>query len=151
MAKLSRFPKMVMLQYYRAKALDHPEDIAKAIGYAQAKKYAIFKNVGGRRKGRGTKSQNTPQGSNQQNNNHIEMNKIFRITIDTRYNLPVLAGKIVKPEEFDNYFRSFDKEILNKLHTWAKNIIDNTDVNNLIVESRFFNNVWKTVRDQEID
>ena len=43
--KVNRFPKMAALQKFRALKLGYPEELAEAIGIAEAVKYAIFKNL----------------------------------------------------------------------------------------------------------
>ena len=43
--KINRFPKMAALQKERALKLGYPEDLAEAIGIAEALKYAIFKRI----------------------------------------------------------------------------------------------------------
>lgn len=48
--RINRFPKMAALQKERAIALGFDEDIAKAIGIAEATKYAIFKNLSYKRR-----------------------------------------------------------------------------------------------------
>ncbi len=45
MPNVNRFPKMAALQKYRALKLGYPEDLAEAIGIAEALKYAIFKRL----------------------------------------------------------------------------------------------------------
>jgi hypothetical protein len=142
---------MVILQYLRAKELGYPENIAKAIGYAQALKYAIFKNTTRRKRTTSTKQISSTKNNGSNNNKNIEVNKTFRITFDINKNYPVLSNKLITEKDFEEYFKSFGEEILNRLLTWGVNIINQIDNRkDLEIETRFFNNVWKMVRDEEV-
>jgi len=149
--KLSRFPKMVMMQYIRAKLLGYPEDVAKAIGYAQALKYAIFKNTGGRRNSRRKSVSNNQTQTNKsitvQKDN---INKTFRITFTPDNKWPTISNKTITNKDFVEYFKSFNKDIVDKLYNWALDRVSKYDKRDLEVETRFFNNVWKNHRDEQI-
>ena len=140
--KINRFPKMVILQEERAILLGFDKEKAKIIGYAQAKKYAIFKNC---RKGK-KKAGNAPHMV------PIEKPKIlkeFRLTLNEN-ELPIVGNKEVTVEEYEKYMKRFNQIQTKALKRWAHNVLKGISERDLKVESRFFNNVWKQHRDDKI-
>ena len=142
MRKIGRFPKMMVLQYERAKALGYNENNAKAIGYAQALKYAIFKNTSRIRipthkfQSKSSKAQN------------FEVHPIFKLYMIA--GMPYVGGKIVKPEKFDfELNKRFVPGLGEVLKNWAKEIISHTPKEILENEQKFFKNVWIKVRDDQ--
>ena len=145
--RLNRFPKMVAVQYIRAKKLGYDEDKAKAFAYAEALKYAIFKN---RRGSRG--STNTKRGhgsSGQKYTIHTQYDPIFKITVNENGE-PVISNKTIKPSEFDEYFETkFNQCVKDVLLEWANRRLADVDKHILENENKFFNVVWKKIRDED--
>ena len=142
MRKLNRFPKMVALQKERAVKLGFDTEFAKAIGFAEAKKYAIFSRRGGGYTSR-KKSKN--------NKSYISNNSLreFRLTLDNS-GFPIVANQTITPKDYDEYMRRFDLSTLQVLETWAQKLLEKTSSEVLRNETRFFNNVWKLHRDDNI-
>ena len=148
---INRFPKMVVLQKERAKALGFDEDMAKVIGYAQGKKYAIFKNAS--RKGKKRISVKvfskdiTPTSSAQQEK--PKEIKEFRLTLNSQ-GLPIVGKQVISERDYNIYMSRFDQKEIEAIEKWAKSILKKVPERDLKVESRFFNNVWKIHRDDNI-
>jgi len=149
MQKLGRFPLMVLFQYMRAYLLGYSKEQAKAIGYAQAVKYAIFKNIGGRRrtgKSNGFSQAESKIAEINQKAQYIK-NKTFNITFTADNKWPIISNKIITDKDFDNYFKSFDKNLINKYLIKIHEILKEHNRKDLEVETRFYNNIWKFYRD----
>jgi hypothetical protein len=147
--KINRFPKMAVLQKYRALKLWYPEDLAKAIWIAEATKYAIFKNLAlSKRENIEKKLISTGKVQSVKEIEQLSFDDNFKIHLKDWW--PFVGWKIFKDVDYDRYFSRFWDDILERLENWAKNIIENVDKNLLKNESKFFNNVWKKVRDEEI-
>ena len=143
---MNRFPKMAYLQYARACSLNYPVWQAKAIGMAEAKKYAMFKNA---------RYVPVPKRKQQINpkKNLLYMlykeNPIFRLFFNSE-GYPVIANKPITEADFDKYMRRFDCRTIRKLEAWAFSIVKPLRREILENESKFFNHVWKPHRDDEI-
>jgi len=98
--KINRFPKMAALQYKRALKLGFDEEIAKAIGIAEATKYAIFKNLSYKK--RAVKEKETVQKEYQGKKALDEETfKIFKLqAVD---GLPIVGDKIYTSEDYERY------------------------------------------------
>ncbi len=146
---INRFPKMAALQRFRAEKLGYPQDLAKAIWIAEATKYAIFKNFAlSKKESIEKKLINTGKVKNYEELNNLNFDENFKIHF--KNNLPFVGWKLFKPEDYDKYFKKFTPEITNQIENWAKNIIHQTPEEILKNESKFFNQVWKKVRDDQI-
>ena len=146
---MNRFPKMVILQYERALALGFPVWLAKAYGYAEAQKYAIFKT---RRSYMPTKKKAETKAINPKKAVMYAMYKtddIFKLFIDID-GYPIVGGKKITERDFDKYMSRFDKRTIDRLEAWAKAIIKPLKEELLRNEWKFFNYVWKPHRDDEI-
>ena len=140
--KINRFPKMVILQEERAILLGFDKEKAKIIGFAEAKKYAIFKNCRRGKKKVGSAPHMVP----------VEKPKIlkeFRLTLSEN-ELPVVGGKEITFNEYEKYMKRFNKAQTRALKRWAHNVLKDISERDLKVESRFFNNIWKQHRDDKI-
>jgi hypothetical protein len=143
--KINRFPKMAALQRFRAEKLGYDENIAKAIGIAEATKYAIFKNLSYRRRVESEKEQVKKIYLGKKNLDE-ETFKIFKLqALD---GLPFVGNKIYTAEDYDRYFSRFDEKIKETIEDWAKNLIETCDKNVLENETKFFNLCWKPHRDE---
>jgi len=148
--KINRFPKMVVLQKERAIKLGFDEEKAKILGYAQAKKYAIFKNCRKSKKKVSAKAFSkdiAPTSSNlEEKPREI---KEFRLTL-TSEGLPIVGKQVVTDRDYEIYMSRFSQKEIEAMEKWAKSILKEVPERDLKVESRFFNNVWKLHRDDEI-
>ena len=146
---VNRFPKMVVLQKERALRLGFSEEKAKIIGYAEAKKYAIFKNCRKGKKKISTKvfpKDIAPSSNQQEKPKEI---KEFRLIL-TPEGLPVVGKQVVSIKDYEIYMSRFNQKEIEAMEKWANSILEKTNERDLKVESRFFNNVWKLHRDDEI-
>ena len=147
--KINRYPKMAVLQKYRALKLWYDEKLAKAIWIAEATKYAIFKNFAlSRRENIEKKLISTWKVSSYEEVKSMNFDDNFKIHLKDGW--PFVWGKIFKDVDYDRYFSRFPEDVVEKLENWWRLIIDNVDESLLKNESKFFNNVWKKVRDEEI-
>ena len=146
MTMINRFPKMAALQKERAKRLGYDEGMAKIIGYAQAKKYAIFKNKAfamPKKKGRGKKAGYViPEGK------PWTVDPVFKLYIDKDYKVPVVGGTRVTVRDYEKALAKFEPKVQRIIEKWAAKIIATVPEEILKNESKFFNKVWKVVRDQ---
>ena len=139
---------MVVLQKERAMKLGYAENMAKAIGYAEAKKYAIFKNrTSYKKKSTGVKLSNKK--TNKKDIPTFDMLKEFRLPL-SREGLPVIAGQPVTERDYDNYMYRFNEKELMAIENWARDLVENASERDLTTETRFFNYIWKPHRDDEI-
>ena len=140
---------MAVLQKYRALKLWYDEKLAKAIGIAEATKYAIFKNFAlSRRENIEKKLISTWKIFSYEEIKSMNFDDNFKIHLKDGW--PFVWGKIFKDVDYDRYFSRFPEDVVEKLENWWKSIIDNVNESLLKNESKFFNNVWKKVRDEEI-
>jgi len=142
--RINRFPKMAALQKERAIALGFDEDIAKAIGIAEATKYAIFKNLSYKR--RAVKEKETVQKEYKGKTLDEETFRIFKLQAVDGW--PIVGDKVYTNEDYDRYFLRFPEEIKQKIEEWARNIIKTCDKEILEKENKFFNECWKPHRDE---
>jgi len=142
MKRLNRFPKMAVLQKERAVKLGFGTEFAKAIGFAEAKKYAIFSRRGG---------DYTSRKKSKNNKSYISSNSLqeFRLTLDNS-GFPIVANQTITSKDYDDYMRRFDLSTLQALEAWAQKLLEKTPSEVLRNETRFFNNVWKLHRDDNI-
>ena len=147
---LNRFPKMAVLQKARAEKLWFDEKKAKAIGMAEATKYAIFKNLAlSKRKSIEDKLLETWKVKNKQELEQLKFDDIFKIHYKDEW--PFVWGRIFTDKEYDRYFSRFPEELRKKLENWAKEIIDTVPEELLKNEQKFFKEVWVKVRDENIE
>lgn len=145
---VNRFPKMAALQKYRALRLGYPEDIAEAVGIAEALKYAIFKRLAhSERKYREIEEKKKKK---EIKNLDWEKFKIFKLA---SYNgLPYVAGKVESPEDYKkSVFWGFGKEGGEKIEQWAQKIIKQVPESYLRNEQKFFREVWVPHRDDPVE
>ena len=156
---ISRFPKMVVLQYARAKRLGYEENLARAFGYAVAQKYAIFKNTSNKNNKKKKKNFNNKWFTNNikediaqlKHRKDIEYQKdqVFKIWINSN-SYPVIKDIEITERDFNKYLSRFNQETLNKLGYWASKIVFECDERILRSENKFFNEVWKIHRDDRL-
>ncbi len=144
---VNRFPKMAALQKYRALKLGYPEDLAEAIGIAEALKYAIFKKLA--HSVRNYKVEEEKRKSKELKVLDWEAFNIFKLAAyDGK---PYVAGKILSSEDYKKeIFIKWGSEIGKKLENWAKNIIKEVPEEMLKNEQKFFKYVWIPYRDEDI-
>ncbi|NPA53628.1 MAG: hypothetical protein GXO21_03060 [Aquificae bacterium] len=144
--KINRFPKMAALQKERALKLGYPEDLAEAIGIAEALKYAIFKRIAQT----GTKYKDEEEKKSKETQTlDWEKFKIFKLA--SKDGWPYVAGSIKTPEDYKKeIFQKWGEETGKKIEEWAKNIIQQTPEEYLKDEQKFFKKVWVPHRDEEI-
>jgi len=135
---------MAALQKERAIALGFDEDIAKAIGIAEATKYAIFKNLSYKR--RLIKEKETVQKEYKNKTLDEETFKVFKLQAINGW--PIVGDKVYKSEDYDRYFLRFSEEVKAKIEEWARGIIRNCNKEILEKENKFFNECWKPHRDE---
>ena len=144
---VNRFPKMAALQKYRALRLGYPEDLAEAIGIAEALKYAIFKRLA-----HSERRYRQEEEKRKKKEEHLDW-KTFKTFKLAAYNgWPYVAGKVETPEEYQkNIFWRFGEEGGKKIEQWAENIIKKVPKDYLKNEQKFFREVWVPHRDDPID
>ncbi|BCD68449.1 hypothetical protein [Nitratiruptor sp. YY09-18] len=144
---INRFPKMAALQKFRAIALGFDEEIAEAIGIAEATKYAIFKNLSYKRRKEKEQEFVTKKLKITPENLDEETFAIFKL--QALNGLPFVGEKTYTREDYKRaVFMKFGKETGKKIEEWAKNIIDSCDKALLENEQKFFNECWKPHRDE---
>ncbi|SNZ10119.1 hypothetical protein SAMN06265182_1741 [Persephonella hydrogeniphila] len=145
---VNRFPKMAALQKYRALRLGYPEDLAEAIGIAEALKYAIFKRLA--HSERRYREEEEKRKKKEIQSLDWERFKIFKLA---SYNgWPYVAGKVETPEEYrKNVFWRFGEEGGKKIEEWAEKIIQKVPEDYLKNEQKFFREVWVPNRDEPIE
>jgi len=145
---VNRFPKMAALQKYRAIKLGYPEDLAEAIGIAEALKYAIFKRLAHSEKH--YREMEEKKKRKEIKNLDWEKFKTFRLA---SYNgLPYVAGKVESPEDYKkSIFWRFGQEGGKKIEQWAENIIKDLPESYLKNEQKFFREVWVPHRDDPVE
>jgi len=145
---VNRFPKMAALQKYRALKLGYPEDIAEAIGIAEALKYAIFKRLA--HSERRYREEEEKRKKKEIGSLDWDRFKIFKLA---SYNgWPYVAGKVETPEEYrKNVFWRFGEEGGKKIEEWAEKIIQKVPEDYLKNEQKFFREVWIPNRDEPLE
>jgi hypothetical protein len=145
---VNRFPKMAAIQKYRALKLGYPEDMAEAIGIAEALKYAIFKRLA--HSERRYKQEEEKRKKEEIKELDWDKFKIFKLASFKGW--PYVAGKIETPEEYKKaIFWRFGEEGGKKIENWAKKIIDKVPEDYLKNEQKFFKEVWVPHRDDPIE
>ncbi len=146
---MNRFPKMAVLQRFRAEKLGYSSKLAKAIGIAEATKYAIFKNFAlSKRENIEKKLIKTGKVGSSEEFSRMQFDENFKIHFENWW--PFVWGKVFKDVDYDLYFSRFDKNVINKLEDWAKSIVDKINLDTLKNEQKFFKQVWIPHRDDEI-
>ncbi len=145
---VNRFPKMAALQKYRALKLGYSEDMAEAIGIAEALKYAIFKRLA--HSERRYREIEEKRKKKEIKSLDWEKFKIFKLA---SYNgWPYVAGKVESPEDYrKSIFWRFGEEGGEKIERWAKEIIDQVPESYLKNEQKFFREVWVSHRDDPVE
>ena len=140
---------MAVLQRVRAEKLWYDPKLAKAIGIAEATKYAIFKNLAlSKRVSIEQKLINTGKVKSEKELENLGFDDIFKIHY--KNGNPFVWGKIFTESDYEHYFSRFDENIHNTLLDWARRIIETVPEEILKNENKFFNQVWKKHRDEEI-
>ena len=70
----------------------------------------------------------------------------------TKIDIHLLWWRIFKPQDYDRYFARFgDLPVEEKLEQWANKILEDMPEEILKNEQKFFNKVWLSHRDDEIE
>jgi len=144
--KINRFPKMAALQKFRALRLGFDENIAEAIGIAEATKYAIFKNLSHKARVAKEKEAVFKEYRGQKN---LDEKRFEIFKLQALDGLPYVGGKVYTSDDYKRaVFLRFGEQTGKKIEEWAKNIIKTCDKEILKKESKFFNECWKPHRDE---
>ncbi|WP_457562987.1 hypothetical protein [Caminibacter pacificus] len=144
--RINRFPKMAALQYKRALRLGFDEPHAKAIGIAEATKYAIFKNLSYKRRVASEKEAVVKKYKKPETLLDTTTYEIFKLQALDGW--PFVGDKIYTDEDYDKYFMKWGDEVKSKIEEWAEEIIKKCDEKVLKSENKFFNECWKPHRDE---
>jgi len=144
--RINRFPKMAALQYKRALRLGFEEPHAKAIGIAEATKYAIFKNLSYKRRVASEKEAVVKKYKKPETLLDTITYEIFKLQALDGW--PFVGDKIYTDEDYDRYFMKWGDEVKSKIEEWAEEIIKKCDEKVLKSENKFFNECWKPHRDE---
>ncbi len=151
LVKVNRFPKMAALQKFRAIRLGYPEELAEAIGIAEATKYAIFKNLN-RAKRTGSVEEIdkvAPEYGSQKESLDWKTFEVFKLA--AKDGKPFVGGKVFTSRDYkQKVLKRWGEEGARKIEEWAKKVIEETPEELLKHEQKFFNKVWKERRDDEI-
>ena len=150
--KVNRFPKMAALQKFRALKLGYPEELAEAIGIAEAVKYAIFKNLYRfKKEGKTEEAEKlAPEYGSEKEKLDWETFKLFKLA--AKNEKPYVGGRIYTSKDYKRkIFDRWGEEGGKKIEEWAKRIIETTPEELLKNEQKFFNKVWKPHRDDPIE
>ena len=140
---------MAVLQKLRAEKLGYNQDLAKAIWIAEATKYAIFKNIWWfTRKTIEKKLVDTGKVQTYKDLEKMNFDENFKLHFKDWW--PFVWWKIFIPANYDTYFHKFTPDVLEKLDAWWKQVLQDVPDEILKNESKFFNQVWKLHRDDEI-
>ncbi len=143
---------MAALQKFRALKLGYPEELAEAIGIAEATKYAIFKNLHRLRKaGKEEEVEKlAPEYGSEKENLDWKTFETFKLA--AKDGKPFVGGKIYTAEDYRRQiFKRWGEEGGRKIEEWAKRIIEETPEELLKNEQKFFNKVWKIHRDDPVE
>ena len=144
--KINRFPKMAALQYKRALKLGFDEPHAKAVGIAEATKYAIFKNLSYKKRVATEKEAVVSKYRKKESALDDKTYEVFKLQALDGW--PFVGDKIYTDEDYDRYFLRWGDEVKAKIEEWAENIVNTCDEKALKSENKFFNECWKTHRDE---
>ena len=150
--KVNRFPKMAALQKFRALKLGYPEELAEAIGIAEATKYAIFKNLHlYKRQGREEEAENlAPEYGSEKEKLDWKTFEVFKLA--AKDGKPYVGGKVLTAKDYRRkVIERWGEEVGKRIEEWAKGIIEQTPEELLKNEQKFFNKVWKPHRDDPIE
>jgi len=152
LVKVNRFPKMAALQKFRALKLGYPEDIAEAVGIAEATKYAIFKNLHRlKRSGKEEEAEKlAPEYGSEREKLDWKTFETFKLA--AKNGKPFVGGKVFTAEDYKRkVLDRWGPEGGKKIEEWAKKIIEETPEELLKNEQKFFNKVWKPHRDDPVE
>ncbi len=144
--RINRFPKMAALQYKRALKLGFDEKKAKAVGIAEATKYAIFKNLSQRKRVAAEKEAVVKKLKKPQTELDTKTYEIFKLHALDGW--PFVKDKIYTDEDYERYFQRWGERVKNIIEEWAEGIVDTCDEKVLKSENKFFNECWKPHRDE---
>ncbi len=143
--RINRFPKMAALQYKRALKLGFDEPHAKAIGIAEATKYAIFKNLSHKKRIAHEKEAIANKGKKEIS---LDDKKYEIFKLQALDGWPFVGDRIYTDKDYDRYFLKWGDDIKLKIEKWALDIVDKCDEKILKNENKFFNECWKVHRDE---
>ena len=146
--KINRFPKMAALQKFRALRLGYPEDLAEAIGIAEALKYAIFKKIAQY----GLKRYREEEEKRKKEDVSLDWNTFKTFKLASYKGWPYVAGRVETPEDYKKeiFFKRGEKTG-KKIEEWAEKIIKKVPEEYLKNEQKFFREVWVPNRDEPIE
>jgi len=150
--KVNRFPKMAALQKFRALKLGYPEELAEAIGIAEATKYAIFKNLNlYKRQGRTEEIERlAPEYASEKEKLDWKTFETFKLA--AKDGKPYVGGKVFTAKDYRRkVIERWNPEVGKLIEEWAKRVIEETPEELLKNEQKFFNKVWKPHRDDPIE
>ena len=144
---INRFPKMTALQKFRALTLGYEEELAKAIGIAEATKYAIFKNLSyNRRKEQEIEALKKKKIPPQK----LDETTFATFKLQALEGLPFVGHRTYTALDYDRaIFGRWGEEVGSKIEAWAKAIVDSCDLDILQSERKFFEECWKPHRDED--
>jgi len=143
---------MAALQKFRALKLGYPLDLAEAIGIAEATKYAIFKNLHRLRKEHKEKEAEKVAPEYYSEKEKLDWKTFELFKLASKDGKPYVGGKVFTSEDYKKkIFDRWGKEGGQTIEAWAKRIIENTPIDLLKNEQKFFNKVWKVHRDDPIE
>ncbi|WP_457601426.1 hypothetical protein [Hydrogenivirga sp.] len=145
MPKMNRFPKMAALQKFRALRLGYPEDVAEAIGIAEALKYAIFKRLAHT----GKRYREAEERKGAKKPLDWDTFKVFELA--AYEGKPFVAGRVKSSEDYRRELFYKWGERGNDIERWAEKIIESVPQEYLKDERRFFKEVWVPHRDDPIE
>jgi hypothetical protein len=150
--KVNRFPKMAALQKFRALKLGYPEDLAEAIGIAEATKYAIFKNLHRlKRAGKEEEAEKlAPEYGGEKEQLDWKTFEVFKLA--AKKGKPYVGGRIYTSSDYKRkVYDRWGPEGGKLIEEWAKKVVESVPEELLKNEQKFFNKVWKTHRDDLIE
>ncbi|NPB04788.1 MAG: hypothetical protein GXO08_00165 [Aquificae bacterium] len=150
--KVNRFPKMAALQKFRALRLGYPEELAEAIGVAEAVKYAIFKNLHRlKRQGKEEEAEKlAPEYGSQKETLDWKTFELFKLA--AKEGKPFVGGRTYTAADYRRQvIERFGEEVGRKIEEWARRLVEQTPEELLRNEQKFFNKVWKVHRDDPIE
>ena len=150
--KVNRFPKMAALQKFRALKLGYPEELAEAIGIAEATKYAIFKNLNlYKRQGKTEEIERlAPEYASEKEKLDWKTFETFKLA--AKDGKPYVGGKVFTSKDYKRkVIERWNPEVGKLIEDWARKVIEETPEDILRNEQKFFNKVWKPHRDDPIE
>ncbi len=142
---INRFPKMAALQKHRAMALGFDEELAEAIGIAEATKYAIFKNLSFKRQ-----KERQSAAAREAKLPPLDDETFALFKLQAAGGLPFVGHRVYTAEDYKKaLYGRFGEEAAKAIEAWARHIIEGCDEETLQKESRFFERCWKPHRDED--